>query len=433
MPDKQGRGKSLLKTLGGTVLRAGKDAVRRHLGDNAVEAFSSSAAEHLVEGLDELKGAAMKFGQMLSILDESTLPPGWKKALSLLQASSTPKPWSEIEPIFLSELGKNVSHIASVNPVAVRAASIGQVHRGVLVDGRSVAIKIRYPGLDASLSEDIDALRKFFQKTKFVFRGDFESVLAELERVFLQELDLESEAEAYRDYAKALEPWGDHFVVPGVVDECSSEGVLTTEWLEGEDLNTWMESVRLKDSAKSRAKRDHVGENLFRLLLMEIFLFRKVQSDPNPANFLVLENGKLGLLDFGAVKVLSPEIVEDYRAISHAAVNHANADLLAISQKMGFVPEHLSNDARVSFLRILAIAAKPISSSLYDWGSEKLSTAVREEAIRFAMHTHFHAPPSEIVFLHRRILGTQLTLERLGPVVEARRIFEELVFQSKNT
>ncbi len=433
MTESKGRGKSLLKTLGGTALRAGKDALKRRFGDDAVDAFSSSAAEHLVEGLGELKGAAMKFGQMLSILDEATLPPGWKRALSLLQASSTPKPWSEIEPLFLAELGKNAERIVSVDPVAVRAASIGQVHKGVLNDGRTVAVKIRYPGLEESLPEDIDALRKFFQKTKFIFRGDFESVLAELERVFLQELDLVSEAEAYRHYAKALAPWKNHFVVPEVIDSCSTAGVLTTVWLEGEDLNSWMENIRLKDTPKNRQKRDHVGENLLRLLLMEVFLLRKVQTDPNPANFLVLENGKLELLDFGAVKELSHDLVENYRALTKAAVEHANSDLLTISRIMGFLPENASSEARVSFLRILAIAAKPMASSVYDWGGEKLSTAVREEAVRYAMHTHFHTPPAEVVFLHRRILGTQLTLERLGPVVQARGVFDELVFEPKNS
>lgn len=431
MTESKGRAKSLLKTLGGTAVRVGKDAVRRHFGDEAVEAFSSSAAEHLVEGLDDLKGAAMKFGQMLSMLDDDTLPPGWKRALSLLQAQATPKPWSEIEPIFVAELGANAKRFVSIEPVAVRAASIGQVHRAVLDTGEKVAVKIRYPNLDSSLSEDIEALRKFFQKTKFIFRGDFESVLSELERVFLQELDLVSEANAYKDYAKALEQWNDFFEVPTVIESCCAEGVLTTTWLEGTDLNVWMDSARANDTKKGREKRDRVGENLLRLLLLEIFLFGKVQSDPNPANFLVQENGKLGLLDFGAVKSLSPEIVEDYRTLTEAAVRNANADLLAVSRKMGFLPENPSDDARVSFLRILALAAKPLSCSVYDWGGEKLSTAVREEAVRFAMHSRFHAPPAEIVFLHRRILGTQLALERLGSVIQARRLFDELVFVSK--
>ncbi len=430
MAEEKGRAKSLLMTLGGTALRAGKDAVKRRFGEDALEAFSSSAAEHLVDGLDDLKGAAMKFGQMLSILDESTLPPGWKRALSLLQARATPKPWSEIESVFLSELGTRASRILSVEPIAFRAASIGQVHRGVLDDGRNVAIKIRYPGLDASLTEDIDGLRKFFKKTKFIFRGDFESVLAELERVFIQELDLVSEAAAYREYAKALDPWKHFFSVPEVIDDCCSEGVLTTLWLEGEDLNAWMEEIRANETPKNVKMRDHVGENLLRLLLLEIFVLKKVQSDPNPANFLVQPNGRLGLLDFGAVKSLEPKLVDDYRLMAEAAVNNANSDLLTISRRMGFLPDKISEDARVSFLHILALAAKPLSSSVYDWGSEKLSTAVRDEAIRFAMHSHFHAPPSDVVLLHRRILGTQLTLERLGPVVQARRIFDEFVFRS---
>jgi aarF domain-containing kinase len=430
--EKTSRAKSLFKTLSGTALRAGSDALRRQFGDDKVDAFSSSAAEHLVQGLDELKGAAMKFGQMMSLMDEKTLPPGWKRALSLLQSKATPKPWSEIEVVFQKELGDKVSLFASIEPEAVRAASIGQVHRGVLLDGRNVAVKIRYPGLDESLAEDVENLRAFLKKTKFVIKGDFDSILKEMERVFHREIDFIKEAQSYREYAKLLQPWSDKFAIPDVVDECSSHGVLTTSWLEGEDFGIWMEKSRGHLPTEAiELERDRLGESFLLLLFVEFFVFRKVQSDPNPSNFVVCPDGRLGLLDFGAVTEFSSELIENYRSLMTAALQGANADLIAISQRMGFLTEDASDDARKSFLRILALAAKPLSMSAYDWGSEKLSVAVREEAVRFAVHSRFHAPPCEVVFLHRRIMGTQLALERLGAVVQARRIVDEFVLQPK--
>jgi aarF domain-containing kinase len=421
---KRSRATSLLKTLGGTALRAGQDAMRRHLGNDPTGEWVSHAAEHLVQGLDELKGAAMKFGQMLSLLDESTLPPGWKKALSLLQSRATALPWEKMEPVLDAELGPKRKLFAHIEPVAVRAASIGQVHMGKLRDGRKVAVKIRYPGLDENLKTDVENLRAFFRKAEFLIKSNFDPILDELEGMFLHELDFKEEANQYRRYAGLLKDEQDSFVVPNVVEECSVAGVLTTEWLEGEDLNSWIS--RSERESGTADDRSLLGERILRLVFLEIFRFGCIQSDPNPGNFIILPDKRIGLVDFGAVKELCQRLVDDYRSFGMASIAWNEPELLTIGRRMGFLPKEASSETEDLFLQILRLSSTPFRDESYTWDSRKLSREVRDLGVKYALKSRLHTPPSEAVFLQRRVMGTELVLERLQPTLAARGMFEQL-------
>ena len=150
---------SLIKTLGSAAIKAGQETLKNKFNIDTSSVFESKAAERLVAGLDELKGVTMKFGQILSMMDENILPKGWKNALSKLQSEATPKDWDYIEPILLEEL-KNLDDFLSIETTAVHAASVGQIHKAVLQNGQKVAVKIQYPNLEKSIKSDLSNMKK---------------------------------------------------------------------------------------------------------------------------------------------------------------------------------------------------------------------------------------------------------------------------------
>jgi aarF domain-containing kinase len=428
---------SLLRTLGSTAVRAGAEALKNQLSGNASKNAAgaaalgglemSQAALRLVRGLDELKGAAMKMGQLLSLVDDTMLPQGWKQALVTLQSQATAKPFAEVEPLLRAELPHYENHLVSLEPEAVHAASIGQVHRGVLANGTRVAVKIRYPDLEKWVRSDIVSLRRMLRLANAIpSDGDFDAVFAQVEKIFLQEIDFAQEAANYVLYRE-------HFasapgvVVPRVIAELSTRNVLVTEWVDGLGLDAWMSTPSQEGATPSTVTRTAesraaVSAHILRVLFEELFVLGRVQSDPNPANFLVTPEGKLALLDFGATQALPLALVEGYRALSRACLQGTKPDILAVSEDMGFLKPSDSQAGRDAFVSMLAIATEPFEHGEFDFGTAKLVARMRGLGVTFVREVGFRPPPPEIVFLNRRILGTQLKLERLAASFDARAV-----------
>lgn len=440
---------SLLRTLGSTAVRAGAEAIKNQLAGNTSKIRAgkagagglemSQAALRLVRGLDELKGAAMKFGQLLSLVDDSLMPPGWKQALVTLQAQATARPFSEIEPLLRANLPHYHEHLASLEPDAVHAASIGQVHQGVLHDGTRVAVKIRYPDLEKWVRSDIVSLRRMLKLANAIpSDGDFDAVFEQVEKIFLQEIDFAQEAAHYLLYREhfASDPG---VVVPRVIGELSTRNVLVTEWIDGLGLDAWMDAQGNTSSSppssedsslppsqtlanEHRQARAAISSHIMSVLFEELFVLGRVQSDPNPANFLVTPDGRLALLDFGATQAIPRALVEGYRSLSRACLLGTKKDVLEVSEHMGFLKPTDTPAGRDAFVAMLAIATEPFEHGEFDFGTGKLVARTRGLGLTFVREVGFRPPPPEIVFLNRRILGTQMTLERLGARFDARSV-----------
>lgn len=425
------RNLSLLRTLGSTAIRATGEAIQKKFqdaglmpknsGTDPLENLRSAAAERLVRGMDELKGAAMKVGQMLS-LEQDLLPANWQSALSILQSKSTPKDFREMRSILENRWG-SLDAFAEIDPVAIHAASMAQVHVGVLKQsGQKVAIKIRYPGLREHIDKDLDSLQRILKVAGIVNRdADVRRVLKKVREVFDHELDFTRELQRTMEFSKHLQ--GETQLVTATpIAELCHEDILVTTWLEGIGIDEWMSTT-----SPDFAERSRVGTILVRCTLLEIFRYRHLQSDPNPANFLVLSNGSLGLVDFGASVDLDPKLIADYRKLALAAHHSDSAGIVEAANAIGFLKPSDSQAAQDSFVTLMGYTATPFSEEYFDWGVSKVSEKIKEEALRFARLTALRIPPETLIFLNRRVLGTQLTLEKLAPRVPARRLFEEIV------
>ncbi|SDM17072.1 Predicted unusual protein kinase regulating ubiquinone biosynthesis, AarF/ABC1/UbiB family [Nonomuraea maritima] len=258
--------------------------------------FQQRTAEQIFKVLGELKGGAMKVGQALSIF-EAALPQEiagpYRATLTKLQDSAPPLPVATVHKVLAEELGDNWrKHFLSFDDKPTAAASIGQVHRAVWQDGREVAVKIQYPGAGKALLGDFAQLARLGRMFGALLPGlDMKSVLSELRERIAEELDYLREAEAQHAFALAFDGDPD-FHVPDVV--AANERVLVSEWMDGTPLSHII-------AHGTQEERDRAGLLFVRFLFSSPPRAGMLHADPHPGNFRMLPNGKLGVLDFGAV------------------------------------------------------------------------------------------------------------------------------------
>jgi len=280
---------------GRTALGVGKRIGGRP-AEMVAEEIQRRTADQIFRVLGELKGGAMKLGQALSIF-EAALPPEiagpYRATLTRLQESAPPLPAQTVHQVLAKELGEDWrSSFVSFSDVPAAAASIGQVHQAVWQDGRRVAVKIQYPGAGRALISDFNQLSRAGRLFGLLMPGlEVKPLLDELRDRVAEELDYSLEASSQQAFAAAYADDPDIFV-PGVV--MSTGQVLVTEWMDGTPL-----SLVISDGSKE--DRDRAGILLTRFLFSGPARAGLLHADPHPGNFRLLDDGRLGVLDFGAV------------------------------------------------------------------------------------------------------------------------------------
>ncbi len=258
--------------------------------------FAIRTAEDVARELGNMKGAIMKAGQLIGFIAEG-LPPEAQAALATLQADVPPMAPSLAEGVVRSELGDEPSHFfLDWNPIPVAAASIGQVHRAVLPDGREVAVKVQYPGVDRSIRSDLDNAEMLYSLfSSLALKGlDVKALVDELRGRMYDELDYRIEAANQEAFWRRYR--GHPFIrIPEVVTELSTQRVLVSEWADG---LTWAEfESRADPAAKQRA-----AEVLFRFAQGSVHRDGVFNGDPHPGNYRFHADGTITFLDFGLVK-----------------------------------------------------------------------------------------------------------------------------------
>lgn len=304
-------------------------------------------AEQIFKVLGELKGGAMKVGQALSIF-EAALPQEivgpYRATLTKLQESAPPLPVATVHKVLTEQLGDGWrDYFESFDDRPTAAASIGQVHRAVWHDGRDVAVKIQYPGAGKALLGDFAQLSRLGKLFGVLMPGlDIKAVLAELRERIAEELDYLREAEAQHAFALGFMDDPD-FYVPDVV--AANEMVLVTEWMDGTPLSQVIANG-------TKEQRDHAGLLFVRFLFCSPARVGMLHADPHPGNFRILDNGKLGVLDFGAVNRLPDGYPRSFGQLTRI-FNQGDMDsVVAGLRAEGFIrPEiEVDGDALRSFL-----------------------------------------------------------------------------------
>ncbi|GIH28338.1 ABC transporter ATP-binding protein [Acrocarpospora phusangensis] len=283
---------------GRTALGLGK-RIGGKSAEIVTQEIQQRTAEQVFKILGELKGGAMKLGQALSIF-EAALPPEvagpYRATLTRLQDAAPPLPAAAVHRVLADQLGDDWrENFLEFEDRPTAAASIGQVHRAVWHDGRAVAVKIQYPGAGKALMSDFNQLARLGKLFGALLPGlDIRAVLGELKERVGEELDYFKEAEAQHAFAVEYKDDPD-FCVPDVI--AANEQVLVTEWLDGTPLSRII-------TEGTKEERDRAGLLLVRFLFSSPARVGMLHADPHPGNFRVLPDGRLGVLDFGAVNRL---------------------------------------------------------------------------------------------------------------------------------
>jgi predicted unusual protein kinase regulating ubiquinone biosynthesis (AarF/ABC1/UbiB family) len=290
-----------LGTRAANVAR-GEEAGRAALDHRQVE-----TARQIVAALGTMKGAAMKLGQVMSFLDVGLVPEEYREEfqckLGELRDSAPTVPFAKMRTVIESEYGQRLGEVfAEFDREPLAAASIGQVYRARLRDGREVAVKVQYPGVAAAVRSDMQNLGMIMRLMKRVAPGlDARAIAREIRERIGEELDYELEASNQRAMARIFR--GHPFIlVPEVVGELSRERVMVSEFVRGLGFEA------LKDAPQ--AERDRLGEIVFRFYFGCMYRHHQFSGDPHPGNFMRLEDGRVAFLDFGLYKRIDVSVAE---------------------------------------------------------------------------------------------------------------------------
>jgi predicted unusual protein kinase regulating ubiquinone biosynthesis (AarF/ABC1/UbiB family) len=324
-------------------------------GREKLEQRHLETAMKMVGALGQMKGAAMKLGQFASFIDTDFLPPEYaeiyQEQLAKLRTDAPSMPWEKVEKVLTEEYeGEPLSELfAEFEHDAFAAASIGQVHRAELLDGRRVAVKIQYPGIAEALDADLRNMGTLMRLGRALAPGlDAKAIAHEVRERMMEELDYEYEAQNQRSFARA---YRDHpfIYVPEVITRLSRRRVLVTELVEGIGFE---EIKELPEEERSR-----FGEIVYRGSFGSIYHLQHFNADPHPGNYLLMEDGRVAFLDFGMTKKLDREqIVLEQRVIDAAIRGEAEA-LREALHDLGFVKNPSKLDAERLMEHMMSIAS----------------------------------------------------------------------------
>lgn len=379
-------------------------------------------AEQVFEVLGTLKGGAMKFGQALSVY-EAAVPEEfaepYREALGKLQNAAPSMPTATVHRMMAEQLGSGWrQHFARFDDEAAAAASIGQVHKAVWKDGREVAVKLQYPGADAALKADLDQLNRVAPLMGLVFPGiQIRPLLAELRLRILEELDYAAEADNQRTFAAAYADDPD-FLVPRVV--ASAPRIIVSEWVHGTPLRHIITSGTTE-------RRDRAGYLLTLLHFAGPARVGLLHADPHPGNYLLTEDDRLAVIDFGSVARLPDGAPPIIGRVTRLALEDRADDVLALLREAGFIgadfhpdPELLM-DYLVPFIGPLQQPTFHFTRAWMQTQAARMSNLSSAEA---KIARRLNLPP-EYLLIHRVTLGSIGVLCQLDATAPFRSIVTE--------
>ncbi|WP_024935766.1 MULTISPECIES: ABC1 kinase family protein [Actinomadura] len=380
---------------GRTALGMGKRTFGRSAEAVAME-IQTRTAEQLFTVLGELKGGAMKLGQMLSIF-EAALPPEiagpYRATLTRLQEAAPPLPAATVHTVLEQFLGEDWrDYFESFDDQPAAAASIGQVHRAVWHDGRAVAVKVQYPGAGKALISDFNQLARLGRLFGVLMPGlDVKAMLAELKERVAEELDYTIEAESQRLFRDAYLDDPD-FYVPEVIAQ--SGDILISEWMDGTALSKII-------SAGDQETRDHAALLYCRFLLSGPKRSGMLHGDPHPGNFRLLDDGRLGVLDFGAVDRIPGGFQRRLGLLLRIGTMADIDEVEEALRREDFIREGVQIDAE-SLQAFLAPITEPFINETFKFNREWLrDMAARVTDLRPSNVVRQLNLPPEYVIIHR--------------------------------
>ncbi|MEP3225887.1 MAG: AarF/ABC1/UbiB kinase family protein [Parasphingorhabdus sp.] len=368
----------------------------------------------LTNQLANLRGAAMKMGQMLSMDASDVLPPELADILAKLRADAQFMPRKQLLKVLSKEYGPDWNErFSQFDQHPIAAASIGQVHRAIAKNGRELAIKIQYPGVRESIDSDVDNVATLIKLSGIVPKSlNIAPMLAEAKIQLHQEADYQQEAAYLKRFGKLLKDDAE-FQVPKFHKDLSTDRILAM---------TYIDSIPIESLITAPQKvRDKIITLLFTLLLRELFEFGLMQTDPNFANYRYNEKTKqLVLLDFGAARAIPKRVANQYRKLMIAGVAGDRKAAQKAAIKIGLFDGNAQSHHQDAIMDMFEMAMAPLrKKGPIDFADNGIAQELRDEGMRFAAERDFwHIPPVDTVFIHRKFGGVYMLANRLKAKVD---------------
>jgi len=378
-------------------------------------------AAKISKTFSKMRGIPLKLGQVLSMQEESVVPKVVTDALKAAQKSADIMPRQQLYQVLTEELGVDWSkrfEYFDVEPIA--AASIGQVHRARTIEGVDVAVKIQYPGVIGSIDTDINNVKRLLLYPNILPRSLFlDDILKHIRKELLEECDYTTEARKQMDFRnKLLNVEG--FYTPKVFTELSSRKILTQEFIEGFNLEECL-TANLTQEQKNK-----LGEKIFDILLIQLFDFGYMQTDPNPANFFYEpDRDVFNMIDFGAAQYFTQEFVDSYMKIIYGTSLRNGQMVYEGNKEVGFLTGEESRDLIDAHVASVLIIGEPFATEEpFDFGNQNLTQRIYEK-LPVLLEKRLRPPPQIVYSLHRMLSGGYLMCMKLGAVVHVSRLFKE--------
>jgi predicted unusual protein kinase regulating ubiquinone biosynthesis (AarF/ABC1/UbiB family) len=335
--------------------------------DNAGDIYAS---------LSEMKGSALKVTQMLS-MDKGMLPRAYREKFAMSQYSAPPLSGPLVVKTFKKLLGKAPQEIFDTFDMnASNAASIGQVHRATK-DGKKLAVKIQYPGVAESIGSDLKMIRPIAIAMFGLNEKDVDRYMGEVREKLLEETDYDLELERSVEISEACSHI-DGLFFPKYYPEYSSDKILTMDWLEGFHLNEFLQTN------PSQEVRNRIGQLLWDFYDFQIHTLRQVHADPHPGNFLMRQDGTMGVIDFGCIKVIPDFFYDNYFALINFDTLDDHERTVDIFKKLEFITQYDNPKEAVFFTELfkemIYLLGKPFSVDEFDFADDNYFESVYQYA-----------------------------------------------------
>ena len=414
---------SLVSKVAGNILVDGAKTLSKGQSTSVKDLLvQPKNIEHLADKLSELRGAAMKVGQILSMDAGDLLPPALSQLLDKLRSNALPMPHKQLIQVLESEWGEHwLNDFSNFDLRPFASASIGQVHIAHKDTGEKLAVKVQYKGVAKAISSDVDNVALLLKMSGLLPKHiNIEPLLEEAKAQLLIEANYTQEATFINKYRQLLTD--DSFVVPHVHNELSTRAILVMNFIDGIPID----EVQQLD----QTVRDKVVTSLIGLLFDELFSYQLMQTDPNFANYLFqADTQKIVLLDFGATRHIPPHISEGYLALIKASVNNNEKAMVNAARDIGFFKDDIDSSYLAQILDLFKLACEPlVNDKSYDFATSGLAQRIKEKGLLInSQQQQWHTPPIDAVFIHRKLAGLYLLAAKLKANINIHRLFSQYV------
>lgn len=383
--------------------------------EEAKSILNRDNAEDIYDSLKELKGSALKVAQMLS-MEKNIMPQAYVEKFSLAQFSVPPLSGALVKKTFRKYFGNNPEAIFDTfSPESVNAASIGQVHKATK-NGKVLAVKIQYPGVQESISSDLAMVKPIAMRMFNIKKEGSEAYFQEVERKLSEETDYTLELERSQNIVNRCKHL-DNLKFPNYYPEYSCEKIITMDWLDGQHFSEFTKERH------SQEMLNKIGQSFWDFYMYQMHELKQVHADPHPGNFLISDKGELMVIDFGCIKEIPHEFYEPYFELAKSENLHNKAFFENKLYELEILRTQDSTEEKVFFSKLfhemLELFTRPFNQEYFDFSDESFFQEIADLGQKYAKisdvkNMNTNRGSRHFIYLNRTFFGLYNMMHDLG-------------------